>query len=106
MDGVEFTWTGFCVGDNVTFTCTLPLIAHQWNGPGFDRVLLATSTSVMGGPDDQFTLAVVNYSALGIVTSLSVLVYSGLNGASFNCSDGGLLSTNMQTATATVLGKI
>ena len=106
MDGVEFTGTGFCVGDNVTFICDLKLFTHQWEGPEINRALVARTILQNVGPGGQFTLAVVNSSASGLVTSLSVKVYSGFNGANISCSDDSLLPTNIQSATATVLGKI
>ena len=106
MDGVKFTGTGFCVGDNVTFVCDVQSNAHQWNGPEIDRALAAITGPQNVGPDEMFTLAVVNFSASGLISSLSVKVYSGFNGANITCSDGRILSTNIQTATATVLGKI
>ena len=106
MDGVEFTGTGFCVGDNVTFICDILSIAHQWNGPGFSTILIAIVSSEVVGPDNRFTLAVVNSSASRIITSLSVKVYSGFNGSNITCSDYLSLSSNIQTATVTVLGKI
>ena len=106
MEGVAFSRTGYCVGDNVTFTCTLPLFGHQWNAPGFDRGVLTTTMPQTAGPDNRFTLAVVNSSASGIITSLSVKVYSGFNGANITCSDGSAMSSNIQTAIATVLSKI
>ena len=104
MDGVAFTGTEFCVGDNVTFVCDVLSSVHLWNGPGFARLLIANFPSVNDGPDGQFTLAVVNSSASGIITSLSVKVYSGVNGANINCSDG--VYPPIQSATATFLGKI
>ena len=106
MDGVEFTGTGFCAGDNVTFICDVLSNVHQWNGPDIDRALVTTTMPQSVGPDNRFTSAVVNFSASGLITSLSVKVYSGFNGTMITCSDGSPMTTNIQTATATVLGKI
>ena len=106
MDGVEFTGTGFCVGDNVTFICNTPSIVHQWRGPDINRALVTSSMPEKTGPDNMFTLVVVNSSASGFVTSLSVKVYSEFNGGNITCSDGNTPPTFIQSATATVLGKI
>ena len=104
MDGVAFTGTEFCVGDDVTFVCDVLSTVHRWDGPGFVRALIANTRSVKDGADDQFTIAVVNSSASGIITSVSVKFYSGFNGANITCSDG--VNPPMQYATATFLGKI
>ena len=106
MDGVAFTGTVFCAGDNVTFICDIQSFTHQWDGPEIDKALVTTTKPLSVGPDNRFTSAVVNFSASGLITSLSGTVYSGFNGTMITCSDGNPLRTNIQTATTTVLGKI
>ena len=51
VDGMEFTGTEYCVGENVTFICSLPFVSHQWFGPKFNRILNCVSPTDMDGPD-------------------------------------------------------
>ena len=107
MNGVEFTGTEFCVGDNVTFNCNLPFGIHQWIGPEFNRILNRESPTVMVGPGDRFTLAVVQpLQNTTVITSLSLIAYSRYDGVTLTCSDGNGLVADTQTSTASVLGKI
>ena len=107
MDGVEFTGTKFCVGDNVTFICSLPLSTHRWTGPEFDIVFSHVFSTVMVGPDNNYTLALVQpLPNTTVITSLSLIAYSGFDGVTITCSDGNGLVADNQTSTASVLGKI
>ena len=107
MDGVEFTGTGFCVGDNVTFICDILSNAHLWNVAGSQLLISrAITMSLMGGPDNRFSLAVARPPPNdSIITTLSVTAYSGLDGGSITCADGIGVIPESQTSTATILGK-
>ena len=108
VDGVEFTGTVFCVGDNVTFTCTVPSVAHQWSGPDDLSVLIGPLSEVplIRGTDDRFIWTRVGNQTSGLMTSLSLIVYSGFPGATLTCSDTIQMNSETQTATATVLGEV
>ena len=107
MDGVVFSGTGFCVGDNVTFTCTLPSFAHQWIGPGFSETITpVTDVPFMRGTDNRLIFTRLGIHPNRIITSLSLVVYSGFDGATLTCSDGFQMNIETQTATATVFGEV
>ena len=107
MDGVEFTGTGFCVGDNVTFSCTLPSFGHQWRGPGFTVTITPASVvPFMRGTDDRLIFTRLARLPNAIITSLSLIVYSGFDGATLTCSDALQINIETQTSSATVLGEI
>ena len=107
MDGVEFTGTGFCVGDNVAFTCTVSSIAHQWRGPSFSASIIpSTLVPFMEGLDGRFRFTHVESQTSVIITSLSLVVYFGFDGATLTCSDGLEVVDETQTSTATVLGEV
>ena len=107
MDGVEFTGTGFCVGDNITFICDILSNSHVWNVAGSQQAIVRTITvSLMGGPDNRFSLAVARPPPNdSIITTLSVTAYLGFDGVSITCADGNGVIRESQTSTATILGK-
>ena len=97
-----------CVGDQVTYTCTVPAIAHMWSIPSLDFMTTITRTSPTF--DDPASLFSIVKTADGggpnpIATALSVTSFAGLNGASITCSDGNLVTTEAQDAIAMVFGK-
>ena len=107
MHGVMFTGTGFCVGDNITFICDIISNGHQWSiADGSQKpISRATTQSLMVGPDNKFTLAVVRpLPKDSIVSTLSVTAYSGFNGVSITCNDGVDTRTDPRTSTASLLG--
>ena len=107
MDGVEFTGTGFCVGDNLTFTCTVSSLGHQWRGPSLSLTINPGSiVPYMDGPDGRFILTRVGSQRSRIITSLSLIVYFGFDGATLTCADSLLVVEETQTSTASVLGEV
>ena len=107
MDGVEFTGTEFCVGDNVTFICNLPLASHQWIGPQVNSIFSRVSPTELVGPGGNYTVSLVQpLPNATVITSLSLIAYSGFDGVTLTCRDGLALVDGTQTSTASVLGKI
>ena len=107
MDGVEFTGTGFCVGDNVTFVCEILSNSHLWtvDGPQLS-ISRAITESTMVGPGNRFTLAVARpLPNDSIISTLSVTAYTGFDGVSLTCADGNAVITETLTSTASLLGK-
>ena len=107
MDGMEFTGTGFCVGDNVIFICDILSNGHVWNVAGSQLSIgRAVTMSLIGGPDNRFSVAVARPPPNdSIITTLSVTAYSGLDGGSITCADINGVIPESQTSTATILGK-
>ena len=104
---VEFTGTGFCVGDNVTFICDVLSNGHGWNVAGSQLSIGRSITvSLMGGPDNRFSLAVARPPPNGsLISILSVIAYSGIDGVSLTCADSNEVIPETQTSTASILGK-
>ena len=73
MEGANFTGTGFCVGDNVTFTCTLPSFAHQWHVLGLSVIVTpGIGVPFMSGTNGRFVFTRLGSLPNGIITSLSL----------------------------------
>ena len=107
MDGVEFTGTGFCVGDNVTFICDILSNAHLWTVAGSQMAISRrTVESLMFGPDNMFSLALARpLPNDSITSSLSVIAYSGFNAVAITCAVAVGVTAEPQTSIATLLGK-
>ena len=84
---MEFTGTGFCVGDNVTFVCDLPSNDHVWDIAGEPiSIVHGYPSTLTGGPDRRFSLAVARPLPIdSTITTLSVIAYSGFNGVNISC---------------------
>ena len=107
MVGVEYTGTGFCVGDNVSFTCNIPSNSHQWSVDGFRLgINRLTPLPAVGGPDDRFILSLARpLPNDSIISTLSVITYSGFNGLKITCVDATVLFAEQQTSIAAILGE-
>ena len=107
MDGLEFTGTEFCVGDNIIFNCDIPSNSHHWTFAGFQLSRTRLDTlPVKEGPDNRFTLAVAQpLPNDSIISTLSVSAYSEFDAVSITCLDGNGMISDPQTSTATILGK-
>ena len=106
MDGMEFTGTGFCVGDNVTFICDILSNAHLWTVAGSQMTISRrTIESLMFGPYNMFSLALSRpLPNDSIISYLSVIAYSGFNAVVISCGVGVGVTAEPQTSIATLLG--
>ena len=106
VDGVSTTRTAFCVGENVTLTCTVPsMIIHRWFIPGHTGsnglLVVAPFDPASLGP---FLLELVDTPPdMNILTSLSFTVFPGLEGVDITCSDN--IRIEELTYTGDVLGE-
>ena len=98
-----------CIGDDVTYTCTVDSVAHRWDfGNGFTGTVLIGDG--LNDPQQQgpYTLErVPGNSTSSVVSTLSVTAFAGLNGILISCRDG-IVAENVaetQTTTALVLGE-
>ena len=78
-----------CPGERVTFTCTVPSLAHQWRVPslGITRALLPSSEGRMIS-DPPFQIAIVQVMTRFITSTATVTVTAALNGTLIMCQDG------------------
>ena len=97
-----------CVGDLVTYTCTLPSVAHTWSIPSFGFMESITrETPTFDDPASQFF---INTTADGgganpITTALSVTSFAGLDETNIICSDANQITSEAQDAIAMVFGR-
>ena len=103
-DGRTTTDTQFCIGEQLTFRCTISIGSYDWIVPpflngttGFGRIPVGESRT-----DGQFTLS-SSGSGNARMSSLQVTVFEGLVGM-FTCAETGNVG-NMQEAIITVLGE-
>ena len=100
-----------CVGDQVTFTCTVPAVAHSWDIPslGLDASITRNTPTFSrpGDPSSRFSIVttVDGGGANPITTELSVISFAGLNGTNITCSDANQIVTEHQSTIAIVFGK-
>ena len=95
-----------CVGDLVTYTCTVPAVAHTWSILDF-MVAITRGTTTFDDPASRFsiTTTVDGGGPNPITTELSVTSFAGLNGADITCSDGNAFTNETQDTIAMVFGK-
>ena len=106
VDGVNTTRTVFCVGDDITLTCTVPSVVHVWTVPGYESnaAIVARSSAFSFAPFLlEFESILPNSD---IISSLSFIVISDLDGITITCwDDTELVNPETQTSTLTVLSK-
>ena len=97
-----------CVGDLVTYTCTLPTVSHAWMIPslGFIETITRT-TPTFSEPPSPFSIVTTadGGGANPITTALSVTSFAGLNGANITCGDPSQILNETQDTTVVVFGK-
>ena len=99
-----------CVGDQVTYTCTVSDNVHQWQIPSrhFSEFILRNLPTFPrpGDYPSPFSIMTEDDGGVGadpITSALSVTSFLGLDGANIACSDTGAIE--IQDATAMVFGK-
>lgn len=97
-----------CVGETVTYTCTVAAIAHAWKIPSFGfSVTISRATPTFS--DGQFSIITTadGGGSNPITTALSVTTFAGLDGANITCEDGFASpgEGDIKMTVVTVLGK-
>ena len=106
VDGANTTRTAFCVGKDVTLTCTVASMSiHRWFIPGYTDIngviVVAPFAPASLG---LFLLDLVDSPPdMNILSSLSFTVFPGLEGFPITCSDND--REEEQTYTGAVLGE-
>ena len=97
-----------CIGDNVTYTCTVNARTHRWDF-GEDATFTVSSGDPLNDPVQVgvYSLEVISSGSNNIVSTLSVTAFAELNGTQISCRDS--LATageaENQTTTAVVFGE-
>ena len=105
VDGVDTNRTAFCVGENVTLTCTVAANRHRWKIPDStmgNGLTLFTNDPEVSIPPFLFEFVNVVENGSAIITSVSYTVFPDLEGVSITCLDG---LSEPQTYTGAVLGE-
>jgi len=96
-----------CPGQNVTFTCTIPSLAHWWEVPSLGITPRSLTPSDLNGvsPDPPFQFAVIEViPGTSITSTATVTATANLNGTNVFCRDGNLVLPDPQNATIVVIG--
>ena len=96
-----------CVGDDVTYTCTVNSTVHTWRIDEQVLFSITPQTAVTNNPEfrDPYTLRHVLTTDSGMISTLSVTATSALNGTRVTCQDG-LQNSERQNITVSVFGEI
>ena len=97
-----------CLGDMVTYTCTLPAVSHVWSIPSLGFLETITrSCPTFDDPASRFSIETTadEGGPNPITTALTVSSFAGLNGASITCSDGNEFTNETGDTIAMVFGK-
>ena len=79
-----------CPGESVTFTCTVPSVAHRWSVPSlgiFHSLLPNDQGQVISSPPFQFSVTGI-VSGTSITSTVTVTSTGDLNGTLVVCQDG------------------
>ena len=95
-----------CPGENVTFTCTISSLAHQWSVPSLgiiQSILPRDQGRAISNTPFQFNVTEV-MTGSNIISTATVTATSDLNGTIVVCQDGvGMLPD--QSSTITIIGE-
>ena len=97
-----------CPGERVTFTCTVPSLAHQWRISSFGITRSLTPASGQGQvfSDPPFQFAVTEVRTGTSITSTATLnVTEDLNSTLIVCQDGNLVFPD-QNSTINLRGEL
>ena len=99
-----------CPGENVVFTCILPVASHRWIISGPDAINKQLGAGELDRPEvfGSYTINVIEVveAENRILSTVTVESFPGLNGVVLICRDNTVISNpDEQTITANVLGK-
>jgi hypothetical protein len=100
-----------CVGDMITYTCSVPAVAHAWEIPSLNFSELITRTTATFPPinNDTSQFSIVTTADPGgnnsITTALSVNATAALDGANVTCGNGDQIVNDIQSNIIMVFGK-
>jgi hypothetical protein len=103
-----------CVGDTVTFTCTVGGIAHLWRiaQPGSNVITAPLARAhptfpAPGGAPSPFMITIATDDTVNnvIISVLTVTSFAGLNGADISCTDANVANVEPQETTVSVFGE-
>ena len=95
-----------CVGDDVTYTCTVASLAHTWNFGSFTADVINGDTIGVPETVGAYTLVLLSRNSSGLVSTLSVTAFDGLNGTNISCRDGlAVNNPEVQETSALVFGE-
>ena len=95
-----------CPGERVTFTCTIPSVAHQWSVPSLgiiQSILPRDQGREISKTPFQFNVTEVMTES-NIISTATVMATSDLNGTIVACQDGIRMLPD-QNSTINVIGK-
>ena len=96
-----------CPGERVTFTCTVPSLAHQWTVPSLSITRALNPASQQDGvpPDPPFQFSVTEVVTGFITSTATVNATADLDGILVVCRDGNLMLPDNQNSTINLRGE-
>ena len=93
-----------CIGDNITFTCRVAAIVHDWSIPslGFSQLI---SRSRRSNDDSTYRISTVADDGNSIITELSFVAVNSINATRIVCIDGNTENGESEEAIVEVFGK-
>ena len=106
IGGVDIGRTTSCVGEVVTYVCTVDSPAHLWSSADF-----AQSVTIAGGSPDVtdengFTFLRMSFADGILTSSVTLTSYSGLDGVMIACVDATAIDAEEQNTIAMVYGEL
>lgn len=96
-----------CIGENITYICTVPALSHAWNVPQYGvSATISVQTTSFTNEEPEFTMRLLTRSSTAITSSLSVIVFTSLNGTRITCTDSITLNGESQEILMEILGKL
>lgn len=85
FSGVIITTLMACIGDIVVYNCTLEAMVHIWIISALDSNISISIEDMPGIFAGHFTIRIVAHDDNFIITSLSTIATSELNGTEISC---------------------
>ena len=91
-----------CLGENVTYICTVPALSHTWSIPAL-QVTASITVQTPFSSVPPFVLSLISFNDASITSSLSVIAVVALNNSIISCTDS---TGETQQTTGRVLSKL
>jgi hypothetical protein len=101
-----------CIGDTVSYTCTVGGVAHLWRIVPLNSTVVTANIAVGnptfpadGGAPSPFMIAIASNVNNIITTVLTVTSFAGLEGTNISCRNALVANGEPQETTASVFGE-
>ncbi len=93
-----------CIGENITYTCSVPGSAHLWTAPRLLPPNTVVNSTFLDEVTSQYTLRLVSYDGFNIISSLTIIILDAeFSNTNVTCSNP--LGNEVQQRIAVVLSE-